>query len=80
MAVLDAPGATGFRSFQAQDYGCAGRGLFDPSAKTAGKQLDDADRAFYSWKKCYQCIGVDAISDYDYDLDNDSCGNAKLFS
>ena len=38
-----------------QDYGCAGRGLFDPFASTIGSHVDNIDAAFFSWKKCIQC-------------------------
>ena len=78
-AILDAETAQAgfFRSQDVTDYGCAGRGTFEPFLPTAGMQLDTADHAFYSWKKCYQCAtGGDSslIVDYDYDLENDSCG------
>ena len=63
------------------DYGCAGRGNFEAFSKTAGKQVDLADKAFYTWKKCYQCAsGDDAskVTAYDYSVANDSCGNLFL--
>ena len=59
------------------DYGCAGRGTFDPFSKTIGKQLDVGDRAFYSWKRCYNCASdgdASRVEPYEYDSDNDSCG------
>ena len=79
IAVLDSPTATEgfFRTDNITNYGCAGRGLFDAFSVTEGKQLDTADKAFYAWKKCYQCAtGVHAslVTDYDYNLENDSCG------
>ena len=79
IAVLDSPLAPSgfFRSTHVTNYGCAGRGTFDAFEATAGKQLDQADKAFYSWKKCYQCAtGGDAslITAYDYDITTDSCG------
>ena len=79
IAVLDSPSAPSgfFRSTHVTNYGCAGRGTFDAFEATAGKQLDQADKAFYAWKKCYQCAtGGDAslITAYDYDIINDSCG------
>ena len=64
------------------DYGCAGRGNFDAFSKTAGKQIDSADKAFYAWKKCYQCAsGDDAskVAEYDYSVADDSCGNFFIF-
>lgn len=82
-AVLDRNSTSSFfRSTDVIDYGCAGRGNFDAFAVTAGKQLDDADHAFYAWKKCYQCAtGGDPnlVSDYDYDLETDSCGTNLIF-
>ena len=76
-AVLDGSGAQGFTAADGNDYGCAGRGNFDPFAITAGHQVDSADKAFYVWKKCVQCaVGNNAanIEAYDYDQANDSCG------
>ena len=79
IAVLDSPSAPSgfFRSIHVTNYSCAGRGTFDAFEATAGKQLDQADKAFYAWKKCYQCAtGGDAslITAYDYDIITDSCG------
>ena len=54
--LLDGSGAFGFKAADAIDYGCAGRGAFDPFSKTLGKQVDQVDKAFYVWKKCIQCI------------------------
>ena len=31
----------------ATDYGCAGRGSFDPFSTTIGRPVDDIDRAFF---------------------------------
>ena len=63
------------------DYGCAGRGLFEPFAKTEGKQIDHVDHAFFSWKKCIQCAaGGDRhspIPAYDYTLNDDHCGKIQ---
>ena len=83
VAVLDGPNASPgfFTSADITDYGCAGRGTFDAFVTTAGKQLDEADHAFYAWKKCYQCAtGGDPslITDYVYDIENDSCGKFSL--
>merc|ERR1712043_100867 len=39
----------------AQDYGCAGRGNFEPFKATYGHQVDVVDKQFYQWKKCVQC-------------------------
>ena len=75
-AVLDGSGAKGFQAADGNDYGCAGRGLYDPFASTIGKQVDAQDKAFYSWKKCVQCAAGNAsgVKPYDYDQDADSCG------
>ena len=81
-AVLDGSGARGFTASDSVDYGCAGRGAFNPFAKTKGRQVDAADRAFYIWKKCVQCAtGNDLanIEPYDYDQANDSCGKSSNF-
>ena len=42
-AVLDGSGARGFTAADGNNYGCAGRGIFDPFAITEGKQVDIAD-------------------------------------
>ena len=75
-AVLDGSGANGFTAADGEDYGCAGRGMYDPWATTAGKQVDAQDKAFYSWKKCVQCAAGNksSVLPYDYDKDADSCG------
>ena len=43
-----------FKPNHVTDYGCAGRGTFDPFSKTKGKTKDTADRHFNKWKKCIQ--------------------------
>ena len=74
-AVLDGSGAHGFTVTDGDNYGCAGRGSFDPFAPTKGHQVDIADKAFYVWKKCVQCATQSAnLQPYDYDQANDSCG------
>ena len=76
-AVLDGSGAQGFTAADGNNYGCAGRGTFDPFATTEGKQVDIADKAFYAWKKCIQCAAGNNAANvlpYDYDQANDSCG------
>ena len=80
--VLDGSGARGFTATDGADYGCAGRGTFNPFTETVGRHVDTADRAFYVWKKCVQCAtGNDLanIEPYDYDQANDSCGRASKF-
>jgi len=61
-----------------EDYGCAGRGIFDPFIRTEGKHLDEADQTFYKWKKCIQCaaayLATPTVMPYIYDKDTDSCG------
>ena len=44
-----------FKPEDAVDYGCSGRGLYDPFSATLGKHVDEVDTAFYVWKKCIQC-------------------------
>ena len=72
-----------FKPLNAANYGCAGRGYFDPFRPTAGKHVDPTDKAFYSWKKCVQCAlsndGVTPfkggrIQPYQYDEQTDYCG------
>ena len=74
-----------FKPSAALNYGCAGRGYFDPFDRTIGKQVDETDKAFYSWKKCVQCALSDdgvtplikpdgGIPAYHYDERTDSCG------
>ena len=70
-----------FPPSMATDYGCTGRGEFDAFSTTIGTPVDDVDRAFFAWKKCVQCAsGGDksAVGAYDYDADNDSCGQWYL--
>ena len=64
-----------FRMRDVTDYGCAGRGRFDPFEKTLGKHIDIADGHFYSWKKCIQCAAGNKkiIPEYKYDSSNDDC-------
>lgn len=79
----DALNNTAFKLADASDYGCAGRGLFDPFKQNAGKPIDATDRAFYQWKKCIQCAcGGDkyAVQLYLYDAANDSCGKCSSIS
>lgn len=74
-AVLDGSGANGFTAADGEDYGCAGNGSYEPFAKTLGRPVDAIDRAFYAWKKCFQCAEeVNSVEPYDYDKVNDSCG------
>ena len=59
-----------------RDYGCAGRGLFDPFAHTIGSHVDDVDDAFFAWKKCVQCASGNDKSNvltYSYDVETDTC-------
>ena len=56
--------STSFFVSNATDYGCAGRGHFDFNSKTLGKLVDDADRAFYTWKKCIQCTGIGSLPQF----------------
>ena len=60
-----------------RDYGCTGRGLFDPFSQTIGNHVDHVDYAFYKWKKCVQCAsGGDKsnVLTYSYDVESDTCG------
>ena len=77
-----------FKPSNALNYGCAGRGYFDPFDRTIGKQVDETDKAFYSWKKCVQCaLSVDGatpssdpdIPAYQYDQRTDSCSGMLIF-
>ena len=66
-----------FKPFMAENYGCAGRGLFDGFGPTAGSVKDDIDAAFLTWKKCVKCASgenEDNIVPYWYDVSSDSCG------
>jgi len=84
MAAATLDGENGsFVDVDGVDYGCAGRGAYDAFSRTAGKQVDEADKAFYAWKKCVQCAvpNAAAVAPYDYDADSDSCaGSASLES
>ena len=75
-AVLDGSGANGFTATDGENYGCAGRGSYDPFEKTLGHHVDATDTAFYVWKKCIQCAAGDQndVKAYDYDKINDTCG------
>jgi len=69
-----------FPPSMAIDYGCAGRGEFDAFSITIGTPVDDADHAFFAWKKCVQCASdsdKSAIGEYDFDVATDSCGSAN---
>ena len=77
--ILDGTGNGGFISADSFNYGCAGRELYQPHSPTLGKQVDEVDKAFYTWKKCVQCAlkhyntKLEDIS-YDYDAELNSCG------
>ena len=75
-AVLDGSGAYGFTVNDGINYGCAGRGSYSAFTGNIGKPVDEADKAFNSWKKCVKCaVGdVTGISDYQYNAAIDSCG------
>ena len=75
--LLDGSGANGFTSADGINYGCSGRATYDAFAATHGKPVDEADKAFYVWKKCVQCAtGNNSanIKPYDFDKDSKSCG------
>ena len=79
-ATLDGSGAGGFTVSDGINYGCAGRGIYDPFSSTKGHQVDTADTAFYVWKKCVQCATESTdVQSYDYDQANDSCGNYEIY-
>ena len=66
-----------FTVSMATDYGCNGRGTFDPFSPSLGSRLDFTDGAFAKWKQCIQCAsGNDAknVSTYNYDPISDTCG------
>ena len=66
-----------FKPTMAIDYGCAGKGYFDPFSPIVGKQIDEIDKAFFKWKKCVRCATDDdrkKMRPYDYDESNDICG------
>ena len=72
-----------FSASDANNYGCTGRGLFSPFDPVEGKPVDEADSAFYKWKKCIQCANNDnglgkVIPAYNYDKANDSCGMERI--
>ena len=81
LVILDGSGKNGFTANDANDYGCAGRGLFDPFSPTKGKPVDATDKAFYKWKKCIQCAVANKraahVLDYNYDEKADSCGTVS---
>jgi hypothetical protein len=69
-----------FKMEDITDYGCAGRGTFDPFSKTLGKHMDHADNLFFVWKKCIQCAadkGSTTVPEYKYDEDTDDCGDSS---
>ena len=68
-----------FSASDANNYGCTGRGQFSPFDPTVGKPVDEADSAFFKWKKCIQCVNNNkdlgkVIPAYNYDKTIDSCG------
>ena len=68
---------TAFTTEMANDYGCAGRGVFDAFESTIGKPIDAIDEAFLVWKHCIKCASNSdstAVTPYVYDIANDSCG------
>jgi len=79
-AVLDGTGSGGFTAANGVNYGCAGRGDFNPFSTTVGAQLDANDKAFYTWKKCIQCQSSSPVAAYDYDQDADSCAKSSSAS
>ena len=80
-ALLNGSGLNGFVATDVNNYGCTGRGEFDPFSRNMGKPVDAFDKAFFNWKKCVQCAtGSDKkveVKFYDFDLDNLSCGKLK---
>ena len=65
-----------FKYSMARDYGCSGRGLFDPFEKTIGSHIDEIDAAFFSWKKCIQCASgrnSSNVEAYFYNTVTDAC-------
>jgi len=79
-AVLDGSGSNGFTAADGKNYGCAGRGDFNPFSTTVGAQVDANDKAFYTWKKCIQCQASAPLAAYDYDQDADSCAKSSAAS
>ena len=70
-----------FSLADANNYGCTGRGVFDPFDRTLGKPVDEADSAFYKWKKCVQCARqgqAKTVPSYIYDKTTDSCGKFSI--
>ena len=77
LEMADALLTRSFTPEMGQDYGCAGRGLFDPFAHTIGSHVDEVDTAFFVWKKCVQCASGNDKSNvlaYSYDVESDTCG------
>ena len=63
-----------FRYNEAENYGCAGRGHFNPFSRTIGKQVDEADRDIFKWKKCVQCgNGFQSVPEYKFWVNNSTC-------
>lgn len=76
LEMADALLTSYFTPEMARDYGCTGRGLFDPFAHTIGNHVDHVDYAFYKWKKCVQCASGNDKSNvlaYSYDVESDTC-------
>ena len=68
-----------FRYREAENYGCAGRGLFNPFSRTIGKQVDEADRDIFKWKKCVQCAnGFNSLPEYKFWVNNATCSKFQL--
>ena len=63
-----------FRYNDAENYGCAGRGHFNPFSRTIGKQVEEADKDIFKWKKCVQCAnGFQAVPEYVFWVNNATC-------
>ena len=65
----------------ALDYGCSGRGLFEPFGHTIGTHVDETDAAFFRWKKCVQCASGNDKSNvlaYSYNVESDTCGKYRV--
>ena len=68
-----------FRYREAENYGCAGRGLFNPFSRTIGKQVDEADRDIFKWKKCVQCAnGFNSLPEYKFWVNNATCSKFQF--
>ena len=52
-ALLDGSGLNGFVVTDVNNYGCVGRGEFDPYSKMMGKPVDALDKVFFNWKKTH---------------------------